>query len=362
MNRPLLYEKIFLILLVGVTLAFAWLLSPFSGAIFWAFIFAILFRPLFDRILEKMPGRRNLAAVLTLLICQLIAILPLSLIVSSLLQEGGMLYQKIQSGEINFSRTLTEIYADLPDWITHILGKFGISDLADFQEKTTDGMKQAGHLVARQVLAIGQNIFGFAAAFFITIYLLFFLLRDGKALANATSKAIPLNEERKYELLNKFIGVIRATVKGNLIVAMVQGSLGGLIFWILGIQAPILWGSIMAFLSLFPAGAGIIWLPTAIYLLSTGAIVKGVVLMVFGATVIGLIDNILRPILVGKDTQMPDYVVLISTLGGLSLFGLNGFVIGPVIAALFMTSWKMFSDDSAERLQENTSNTPDNHS
>jgi predicted PurR-regulated permease PerM len=108
----------------------------------------------------------------------------------------------------------------------------------------------------------------------------------------------------------------------------------------------------MAFLSLFPAGSSIIWLPAAIYLLATGAILQGLILIVFGAVVIGLADNLLRPILVGKDTQMPDYVVLISTLSGLSLFGLNGFVIGPVIAALFITSWRMFSDNATDPLSE----------
>ena len=147
-------------------------------------------------------------------------------------------------------------------------------------------------------------------------------------------------------LLNKFTGVIRATVKGNLVVAIVQGALGGLIFWFLGIEAALLWGAIMSVLSLLPAGSGVIWVPVAIYFLATGAILKGIILLAFGVLVIGLIDNFLRPILVGKDTQMPDYLVLVSTLGGMALFGLNGFVIGPVIAALFITAWGLYSDIS----------------
>jgi predicted PurR-regulated permease PerM len=123
-------------------------------------------------------------------------------------------------------------------------------------------------------------------------------------------------------------------------VALVQGALGGLIFWILGVRAPVLWGTLMALLSLLPAvGTAIVWLPVAIFFLASGAVAKGIILIVFGVLVIGLVDNILRPMLVGKDTKMPDYVVLISTLGGIAVFGLNGFVIGPLIAAMFITVW-----------------------
>jgi predicted PurR-regulated permease PerM len=133
--------------------------------------------------------------------------------------------------------------------------------------------------------------------------------------------------------------------KGTLFVAIVQGALGGLIFWILGIHAPVLWGVVMGLFSLLPAvGAAIVWLPTAIYFLATGAIWEGVVLIAFGAFVIGLVDNLLRPFLVGKDTELPDYLVLISTLGGIAMFGLNGFVIGPVIAAMFIAVWDIFSE------------------
>ena len=127
-------------------------------------------------------------------------------------------------------------------------------------------------------------------------------------------------------------------------VAASQGALGGLMCWFLGIQGPVLWGVLMAFLSLLPAvGAGLIWVPVAIYFLATGAVWQGLTLTAFGVFVIGLVDNLLRPILVGKDTKMPDYVVLISTLGGMALFGLTGFVIGPVIAALFMATRDLFA-------------------
>ncbi len=161
-------------------------------------------------------------------------------------------------------------------------------------------------------------------------------------LSKQIRSAIPLPDELQRNLFGKFTNVTRATIKGSLVVAIVQGALGGLIFWFLGISAPVLWAVVMAFLSLLPAvGTGIVWLPVAIYLLATGATWQGVVLIAYGVLVIGLVDNILRPILVGKDTQMPDYVVLISTLGGMAVFGLNGFVIGPLIAAMFIAVWSV---------------------
>ena len=177
------------------------------------------------------------------------------------------------------------------------------------------------------------------------LYLLFFLLRDGRSLAGRRSDdAIPLAEEQKHHLLKKFTTVIKATVKGNIAVAVTQGALGGVILWALGIQGALLWAVVMAFLSLLPAvGAGLIWGPIALYFFATGAVWQGVVLIAWGILVIGLVDNVLRPILVGKDTKMPDYVVLITTLGGLAVFGINGFVIGPLIAAMFIAAWDLFA-------------------
>ena len=137
--------------------------------------------------------------------------------------------------------------------------------------------------------------------------------------------------------------------------AALQGALGGLIFWILGLHAPVLWGVVMGLLALLPAiGAAVVWLPVAIYLLATGSTLQGMVLLVFGALVIGLVDNILRPLLVGQDTKMPDFIVLISTLGGLATFGLNGFVVGPVIAAMFIAAWDIFSETKAVQRSRRT--------
>src|SRR5262245_55752099 len=176
------------------------------------------------------------------------------------------------------------------------------------------------------------------------LYLLFFFVRDGDAISRRIRDAIPLPADQQRALVDKSTAVIRATFKGNLLVAAVQGALGGLIFWFLEIHAPVLWAVVMAFCSLLPAfGTSVVWFPVAIYLLATGSVWQGVVLMAYGAFVMGLVDNVLSPLLVGKKTEMPDYLVLISTLGGLAIFGLNGFIIGPLVAALFIAVWDIFA-------------------
>ena len=262
----------------------------------------------------------------------------------SLIQEATAIYERVRSGQINFGLYLQQVMAALPAWAVNLLDRLQLTSVIELQQKLSSFAVQASQFVATQALSIGQNTLEFIVSFGIMLYLLFFLLRDGASLAKRIGQATPLEEAHKRQLVGKFTTVIRATVKGNIVVAASQGALGGMIFWILGIQGPVLWGVLMAFLSLLPAvGAGLIWVPVAIYFLATGAVWQGVVLTAFGVFVIGLVDNILRPVLVGKDTKMPDYIVLISTLGGMALFGLTGFVIGPVIAALFMASWDLFA-------------------
>jgi predicted PurR-regulated permease PerM len=339
-----LEDKTFLLLLLLVTLAFFWVLWPFYGAVFWGSILALMFSQLFLHLLGKMPQKRTLAALLTVFIIVVLVILPVGFISALLAQEAASVYKRVESGELSVSRYFQQIYDVLPAWTTGLLERSGLNNLGLVQARIAESLTKGSQFIATQALNIGQNAFDFFVSFFIMLYLLFFFLRDGAALSRRIREAIPMDAEIKRNLFRKFTTVIRATVKGNIVVAMLQGALGGLIFWILGIHAPVLWGTLMAFLSLLPAvGAALVWIPVAIYFLATGAIWQGVVLIAFGVLVIGLVDNILRPVLVGKDTKMPDYVVLVSTIGGMSLFGLNGFVIGPVIAAMFMAAWGIFA-------------------
>ncbi|AVO42437.1 AI-2E family transporter [Simplicispira suum] len=344
MTDPKLQDRTFLLILIAVSIAFLAILWPYYEAVFWGVALAILFAPLHRRLLARMPRRRNLAALCTLLLCLVLVILPVSLLSVALVQEATLLYERIKSGQLNFGAYFQQVIDAMPAWAMDWLDRMQLTSVSAVQEKLSAVSVQASQLIATRALNIGQNTLQFVVSLGVMLYLLFFLLRDGRTLAARIRNAVPLKESQKSNLSSKFTTVIRATLKGNLMVAACQGLLGGLIFWVLGVQGPILWGVLMAFLSLLPAiGAGLIWAPVAIYFFATGALWQAAVLTAFGVAVIGMVDNVLRPILVGRDTKMPDYVILISTLGGMTLLGLNGFVIGPVVAALFMACWDLFA-------------------
>lgn len=343
MNETTLQDKSLTVLLVLVSAAFIWILLPFYGAVFWAVILGIVFAPLQRRLQLKFGWQRNLTSLCTLSICLVIAILPVIIISALLVQEGAALYKSVESGELDIAGYVAQFKHSLPPYFQHLLDRFGMGELNGLREKIVKSAMTGGQVLASQAFSFGQGTFEFIVSFFIMLYLLFFFLRDGAELARKVRMAVPLQEQQKRRLQLKFNRVVRATVKGNLLVAITQGALGGLVFWFLDIPSVLLWAVLMAFLSLLPAvGAGIVWAPVAVFFLLTGAIWQGVVLGLFGIFVIGLVDNLLRPLLVGKDTKMPDYMILVSTLGGLAIFGLNGFVIGPLIAALFMSSWAIF--------------------
>lgn len=356
-TRDKLEQLTFLTLLVLVTVLFAFLLKPFFASIFWACALTLLFYPVQICLVERWGNRPNTIALTTLLLCVIVLVLPMLLILSSFVSEGADLYARIESGEINANayieraREAMPIFQRVLDWLE--------MDTAALEEQATAGALAASGFAARNVFSLGQSTFNFVLSLALMLYVTFFLLRDGAALVDLLTRAIPLGDERKRLLFAKFAEVTRATIKGNLVVAIVQGMLGGLIFWILDVSTPVLWGVAMAIVSLIPAvGAGLIWLPFAIYLFVIGNVSAGTILLIYGVAVIGLADNILRPILVGRDTKLPDWLVLISTLGGLSLFGINGFVIGPLIAALFIVFWQIFrkdySEEDLEKMKEET--------
>ncbi|MEO6407453.1 MAG: AI-2E family transporter [Burkholderiaceae bacterium] len=338
-------DKAFVLLLVLSTLGFCWILWPFYGAVFWGVVLAILFTPLNRRILRRFGMGATLTALATLVIILFIVILPLTVVGLSVAQEVTDFYRRTQSREIDFARYFGQVMAALPDWVSRLLQGFGVFDMPDLQKKMSSMASAGGKEIATRAFDIGQNTLDLVVGFFVSLYLTFFLLRDGTGLARRIGAAVPLDPGSKRKLFAKFGAVIRATVKGNVVVAAVQGTLGGIAFWYLGVHGTLLWASLMAFLSLLPAiGAALVWGPVAIFFLATGEIGKGLGLVVWGTAVIGLVDNVLRPLLVGKDIRMPDYLVLISTIGGMAVFGINGFVIGPVIAAIFVSAWGIFAE------------------
>ena len=333
-------RKFLPMLLGAVSLALGWVLAPFFGAIMWGVIIALLFKPVFHRLLGRLGPRRTWAALLTMLLVLLAVVLPFIILTAALAREAAQLYERVQSGELNPGLYFRGLFEALPIWITGLLDRFGLVDFETLQRRLTTGLAQASQFIATQALNIGQFTFEFVASLFITLYLAFFLIRDGVELARSVRRMVPLAPDHQQELLDKFGTVIRASVKGSLVVAAVQGLLAGLMFWFLGVGGALLLAVLTGFLSLLPAvGAALVWLPIAIYFLVTGALWQGLALLAFGALVIGSVDNLLRPILVGRDTRMPDYVVMITTLGGMAAFGINGFILGPVIAAMFIAAW-----------------------
>lgn len=331
----------FLFTLVAVSVAFALLLKPFFAPIFWACAIGVIFYPFQKRLLAKWPHRRNLVSLCTLVLCVVLVVIPVLVVASSFVTEGVSLFQKVQSGELNLADYVDRIKQAFP-WLQSAAERFDI-DLERIKSQTVEAFTGAGQFLAKRALAVGQNTFQFFLNLGLMLYLAFFLIRDGDAMVSMLIRALPLGDEREKLLFAKFAEVTRATIKGNLLVAATQGALGGLIFWWLGIPGALLWGVVMAVLSLIPAvGAGLIWLPVSLYLYAVGDILNATILVLFGIFVIGLVDNILRPILVGRDTKLPDYVVLFSTLGGLAMFGITGFALGPLLAALFVAFWGIF--------------------
>jgi predicted PurR-regulated permease PerM len=273
-----------------------------------------------------------------------------------LLSQATITYGRIQTGEIDLGRAFVEAERHLPAVAQSWLADLGLTDFAAVQARISLGVASSFRTLASQAFNAGQSAFAFFLSLGVMLYLTFFLIRDGNTLIVTVERCLPLPAEQRRLLVARFVAVVRATIKGSIIVAILQGLIGGLVFWFLGIGGALLWGVAMAVFSLFPAiGTGLIWVPVTIYLFATGDIWQGVALFLCGFFIISSVDNILRPILVGHDARMPDYVVLIATLGGFELMGFNGFVIGPVIAALFIAVWEIFGGQQSGALSTNSS-------
>jgi predicted PurR-regulated permease PerM len=346
LRSPTLEHKALLWLVAGFSLAFAFVLWPVAGAVLWAMFIAIVFWPVHLRVQQRLKrGGPSTAALITLVLIVLIVILPLAMTVASVVEQASFVVQKVRSGEIQPVQYLQQVVDAFPAWAQTVLQRFGLNDVPAMQRRLGELLGRSGQSITSGLLGIGQVTLDFLVAFFIMLYVLFFLLRDGKSLSAVIARSIPLEPPQTQRLLKQFVTVVRATVKGNIVVALIQGALGALAFWVLGLPGPMLWGALMALLSLLPAvGAALVWLPVALYYVFTGQLWPAIGLTAWGVLVIGLVDNVLRPILVGRDTRMPDYLVLVATVGGIALFGLNGFVIGPVIAAMFLVSWNLLTD------------------
>jgi predicted PurR-regulated permease PerM len=343
-RRQRLESATFLALVLVTTALFAWTIRTFLQPVFWSAVLAVLFQRIHVSLFAVCRGRKNPAALLATLTVVVFVVLPVALVLGAIARQGLLLYQSIASGEISVDAPIDMIERWLPA-VSEFLNRWGV-DIDQLRVSVQEIAASATQTIATRALAAGQNAVWVALLFGIMLYVLFFFFRDGKQIVAGVARVLPLGDDRRRRLLQKFAQVAHATVKGSLIVAAAQGSLGVILFLIVGIETAIFWGVVMAVLSLLPAvGAGLVWLPAAIILFAGGQIWQGVVVLLGGVFVIGLVDNLLRPIVVARDTKMPDYLILISTLGGIAAFGLAGFVAGPVIAALFLVIWEIFAEE-----------------
>jgi predicted PurR-regulated permease PerM len=347
-ESPRFEDRVLVGFVIVASLAMAWISWPFFGAILWALVVTIAFAPVHDRLALMMPKRRNTVSLLTLMLVIALVIIPAIIIGSMMVEEALVTYNSLQSREIDLGKILRDVEAAVPKNVRDQAERYGMANIEELQSRLSSILTSGLQLVAKEAVSIGQGAFNFALTLGVMLYLTFFLLRDGRHLTRRIGELVPLRAEQRGALFDKFTTVIRATVKGSVIVAIVQGILGGMLFAFLDIHAALLWGVVMGMLALIPAvGTGLVWAPVGIYLLATGSVWQGVVVLLFGFFVISMVDNVLRPILVGQDTRMPDYVVLLSTLGGLSVLGINGLIVGPVIAAMFIAAWEIFGESRA---------------
>lgn len=339
-----------ILFIVLITVCLALVVSRFLNALLWAALAALLFQPLFKRLLARWPERRNLAAALAMLIITVAVVLPALVITGLVVDQAAGVYAQVRGGEINVASYFQQVHDALPRRFQHMLNSAGFESFERLQARITEALGSSMSVIARQALSIGANAAAFVLTVGVGLYVAFFLLRDGESIGRAVVRALPLEPAVAERLADKFVAVVRATIKGSGVVALVQGALGAATFAIVGLPAALLWGVLMAVAALLPAvGPAIVWVPVAVYLAATGAIWQAVVVVASGVIVIGLADNILRPMLVGRDAGIPDWMVLVTTLGGIDLLGISGIVVGPLVGALFMAGWDMFT---AQRLEE----------
>jgi predicted PurR-regulated permease PerM len=336
-------NKTFLALVGLVTLAFAWVLWPLFGALFWGLTLAIVFAPLHATVLTRLGGRRNLAAVTMIFGLLVGVILPMLLIIAAVVQEASALVAAISSGAVDLQGIAQQALAELPLWARGLVQGLIPTDLLGLQHSLVVSVSLWLGANVPLVFSIGQSTAGLVMGLGVTLYLVFFLFRDGESLTKHFTTAIPMPPEVRADLLSTFTTVVRATVQGDIMVALLQGALGGFGFWVLGVHAVLLWTVLMSILALLPVfGAALVWGPVAVYFMATGHVVEGLGLLIYGTLVISLVDNLVRPYLVGKATRIPDFVVLLSTIGGIASFGVQGFITGPVVAAMFIAVWRTF--------------------
>lgn len=353
------FRKAFVLALVfAISIVFIATIRGFLEALFLAAVFSGLMHPLYRWLRDRFRGREALASITTLLIALIAIVMPLigffGIVVAQALEVTEALTPWLQE-RLNKS---AEGGYPLPDWIPFAdkLEPYR----ADITAKLAELASKTGGFLVTSLSKATQGTVVFFLNLFVMLYAMFFFLISGRSILQTMMGYLPLSGTDKDNLLNVGLSVSRATIKGTLIIGIVQGALGGIGLAVAGIPGSAFWGTLMVVLSIIPGvGTALVWVPAVIYLLINGQTVAGIGLAIWSAAVVGTVDNVLRPRLVGRDTKMPDLLVLLSTLGGLALFGAVGLVIGPVIAALFLTAWTIYGQVFSDWLSEADSSESD---
>ncbi len=337
-SERLSFQQLFLLALaLGISVLFFFVIRPFLLAVLLAGIFAGLAYPLYGWIQDRSGPRR--AGAITLVILFLGVGLPLTGFLTLVATEAVQISQGAEAWFQEDGRTAqVSALVDRIPFADRILPQGG-----ELIEQVRDLAGRTGPILMGALAAATRGTVGLLLQLFVFGYALFYFLLGGPAILRTILGYIPLGSEQKEELLERFVSVTRATVRGSLLIGLIQGGVAGIAFWVAGVPGPAFWGTVMVVLSILPAiGAGIVWIPAVAYLFLVGDMVAGIGLLVWCAIVVSSIDNFLRPRLIGRDARMSDLLILVSTLGGIYLFGAVGFIVGPIVAALFVTIWQIY--------------------
>ncbi len=339
-DRGTARKRFLILLLILISFVFAAMIQQFVMTVLLAAIFSGLAHPLYRRLLRWFKDRAGLASGTTLAVVFLVVVIPLSIFLGIVAAEALTVSQAVRP---EVEELLREPSA-LDQWVDQIPMLESIKPYQDqIIRKLGDVTQRLGRFLIDSVATATAGTALFLFHLFVMLYAMYFFLIYGRTILDQILYYMPLSGADKELMLGKFVSVSRAAVKGTLVIGVVQGGLAGIAFAVVGIKGAFFWGTVMMVLSIIPAvGTALVWIPAVIYLLATGQVGVGIGLAIWCGGVVGTADNFLRPRLIGKDTKMPDLLVLLSTLGGLSLFGAVGIIIGPIVAALFITVWEMY--------------------
>jgi len=349
-NDPKVLEHwSFLLILAGVSILFVWVTWPFVGPVMWAALAAIIFQPLYKWSLRKMRGKRNLAASVSLIIIFVAVLLPALWIGSLVVEEILGVVNRFRENPVDINAWLEATFAALPTSVQTVIIDNGWTETRFIEEQLESLIGESAGIIAQQAVSIGSGAFGFFLSFGIGLYVLFFLLRDGARIGETILHSAPVEREVADRLAERFLGIVRAVIKGSGVVGLIQGAMGGIMLALAGVPSALLLGVLMAILALIPAvGTALVWGPAGIWLILIGEVWSGIFVLGAGFLIISSVDNVLRPILVGRDTGIPDWIILVTTLGGISLAGFSGIVLGPLVAGLFLAAWGILQEQRAE--------------